>query len=484
LVFLWDSKSRIFMKNYKINILLTMWVIVLSSCEDLETIPQQSLSTELAFSDRQAVEGSLLGVYSLSQDYDVYGSFPQVLAEFQADNVDFIGSFPTLQSIDNFATQADNSSIRDLWRYHYRAILAANAIIKFAPTSPDATLSEEERNQFVAEAKFMRALLLFQMVNLFAHPIQVGGESTEGIPLVMEPYEGEVVNFPRSSVGDVHAQIKQDLEEAILHLPMEYDTPEFTRGRATVGAAKSLLSRLHLYREEWQQAADLAEEVLANELYAIAGNYNFWGVNGPEAVFSLQNSEIDNGRTGSGGWGEYYNPASEGARGDAPFSSYLIEAYEEEPGDRRYTELTQVGGNGMIYTTKFPDFVTHSDNVPIIRTTEVALNLAEALAQLQGVNVRSLGIINQLRTRAGLSDVSGADFSNAQDFIDFILNERRKELAFEGHRRMDLLRYEMPLRPATDPLYPVSQPGEDKTILPIPQRERDINPALTQNGGF
>lgn len=472
------------MKNFRIKTILALAAVSLFSCEDLDTQPQQSLSTELAFSDRQAVEGSLLGVYSLSQDFDVFGSSPQVIAEFQADNVDFIGSFPTLQSIDEYATQADNSSISALWRYHYRAILAANAVIKFAPTSPDATLSDEEKNQFVAEAKFMRAVLMFQMVNLFAHPIQVEGESTEGIPIVLDPYEGEVVNYPRSSVGEVHAQIRQDLEEAIPHLPAEYGSAEFTRGRATIGAANALLSRLHLYRGEWQEAADHAEEVLENDLYSIAPNYNFWGENGPEAVFSIQNSEIDNGRTGSGGWGEYFNPASEGARGDAPFSSYLIAAYQEEPGDRRYTQLTQMGDNGMVYTTKFPDFVTHSDNSPIIRTTEVALNLAEARAHLDGVNEVSLGIINQLRTRAGLPTVAAGDFPSAQAFIDFILDERRKELAFEGHRRMDLLRNGLPLRPASDPRASESLPGENKTILPIPQRERDINPALTQNEGF
>lgn len=472
------------MKNYKVNIILAAFAVSLFSCEDLETEPQQSLSTELAFSDRQAVEGSLLGVYSLTQVFDVYGSLPQVIADYQSDNVNFIGSFPTLQSINDFSTQADNGNVATLWRYHYRAILAANAVIKFTPDSPDATLSEEERNQFVAEAKFVRALLMFQMVNLFAHPVQVGGESSEGIPIVLEPYEGEIVNFPRSNVGEVHAQIRRDLEEAFPHLPVEHGTAAFTRGRATVGAAKALLSRVHLYREEWQQAADLAEEVLDSELYAVAPNYGFWGENAAEYVFSVQNSEIDNGRTGSGGWGEYYNPASAGARGDAPFSAYLIEAYGEEPGDKRFTELTQIGDNGMVYTTKFPDFVTHSDNSPVIRSTEVALNLAEALAQIEGINDGSLGIINQLRTRAGLSSVSEADFSSPQAFIDFILNERRKELAFEGHRRMDLLRYGLPLRPETDPRFEASQAGADKTILPIPQRERDINPELSQNQGF
>ncbi|MDN3687146.1 RagB/SusD family nutrient uptake outer membrane protein [Cyclobacterium jeungdonense] len=471
------------MKNLRIIICLGLLAGSFSSCEDLEIDPQQSLSTELAFADKQAVEGSLLGVYSLSQEFEVFGSLPQVIADFQSDNVDFIGSFPTLQDVRLYATQSDNATIRDLWRRHYQAILAANAVIQFTPESPDESLTQEERAQFVAEAKFMRALLMFQMVNLFAQPIQVGGETAPGIPIVTEPFTGEIVGYPRSTVGEVHAFILDDLTSAVDDLPVSYEAANFTRGRATQGAANALLSRVYLYRGEWQLAADRAEDVLENEsLYELASNYNFWGENNSEYVFSIQNSEIDNGRTGSGGWASYYNPAEDGARGDAPFSVYLLDAYGAS--DRRLTELSKEGDNERIYTTKFPDPVNHSDNSPIIRTTEVVLNRAEALAQLDGVNQESLDLVNDLRVRAGLDEVAAADFSGKEDFVDFILEERRKELAFEGHRRMDLLRYGRALRPQGDEQYEASQAGQNKTILPIPQRELDINPELVQNDGY
>ncbi|MBW3546435.1 MAG: RagB/SusD family nutrient uptake outer membrane protein, partial [Bacteroidetes bacterium] len=244
-----------------------------------------------------------------------------------------------------------------------------------------------------------------------------------------------------------------------------------------------------LYRGEWQLAADYAAEVLGSPLYSLASDYGFWGSVGPEFVFVILNSSIDNGRTGAGGWAEYYNPAGLGARGDAPFSADLVAAYQEEEGDRRFTELTQVvkdedGNVVYTYTTKFPDVINNSDHAPVIRTTEVALNRAEALAQLNGVNQESLDIINTLRTRAGLEEMGMADFASKEAFIEAILDERRKELAFEGHRRMDLLRNMEALRPASDPNFAQSQPGQPKTILPIPQRERDINPALEQNTGY
>ncbi|MBD3628497.1 RagB/SusD family nutrient uptake outer membrane protein [Cyclobacterium sp.] len=470
------------MKNLTKILFMGLLGLSLASCEDLQIDPQQSLSTELAFADRQAVEGSLLGVYSLSQEFEVFGSLPHVISDFQADNVDFIGSFPTLQDIRLYATQSDNTTIRDLWRRHYRAILAANAVIEFTPDSPDESLTAEERDQFVAEAKFMRALLMFQMVNLFAQPIQQG-ESSPGIPIVSDAFTGEIIGYPRSTVGEVHAFILEDLTTAVPDLPASYGSASFTRGRATQGAANALLSRVHLYRGEWQQAADRAQLVLDDEtLYGLATNYAFWGENNQEYVFSIQNSEIDNGRTGSGGWASYYNPAEDGARGDAPFSEYLLDAYDAD--DRRLTEISKEGDNERIYTTKFPDAINNSDNSPIIRTTEVVLNRAEALAQLEGVNAESLDLINQLRERAGLAEVAAGDFSGTEDFVDFILEERRKELAFEGHRRMDLLRYGRALRPEEDDHFAASQAGQDKTILPIPQRELDINPELVQNDGY
>lgn len=93
-------------------------------------------------------------------------------------------------------------------------------------------------------------------------------------------------------------------------------------------------------------------------------------------------------------------------------------------------------------------------------------------------------LINELRERAGLEIFSAGDFDSEDAFIAQILEERRKELAFEGHRRMDLLRNNLPLRPEGDTYFDESKPGENKTILPIPQRELDINTGLVQNPGY
>ncbi len=464
-------------------ITLSMGTAFLSSCEDrLELEPQQSLSTSLAFVDRRASEGSLIGVYSAVQDLEVFGSVPQTIGDYQSDNVEFIGSFPTFQEIFQYTTLSDNGSISTIWADNYRAILAANAVIKNVPGVVDPAFTAAQKAQFVAEAQFLRAIVYFQLVNNFAQPINIGTASGPGVPLVLEPFEGEVTLPARATIGEVHSQIKADLEAAAAALPAAY-TGEFTRGRATRGAAQGMLARLHLYRGEYAQAATFANQVIGSSTYALAANYGFYNGLTPEDVFSVIMTAIDNSRTGSGGWASYYNPAEAGARGDCPISADLVAAFQEEAGDRRFA-LTRRGANGMLYTTKFPDAVNNTDNAPVMRVTEMYLTAAEALAEQNGITAASLDLMNPLRVRAGLPVWTATTFASKEAYIAAILKERRKELAFEGHRRMDLLRKGLPLRPVGNVNRAASAAGQPKTILPIPQREIDLNTNLTQNQGY
>ena len=232
------------------------------------------------------------------------------------------------------------------------------------------------------------------------------------------------------------------------------------------------------------KAETAARSTLAQGIYATATNYAFYSGNTSEDVFTIQNSAIDNGKTGTGGWASFYNPAALGGRGDAPFSQDLITAYTSEAGDKRYD--LKVSGNATdglphLFTSKFPDAVNNSDNSPVIRTTEIYLNLAEALAHENTTpNAEAITILNtKIRNRAGLGPKTVA---TQQDLINALLIERRKELAFEGHSRMDLLRNKQNLRSGN----PAAAYGGNKTILPIPQREIDNNSGLQgqQNPGY
>lgn len=478
--------------NLNKALLILLLVGSFAACKkELAIEPEQALPEQTVFTSKAGAQAALYGVYSSAQTLEVFGGLPLIIGDYQADNVQFVGSFPTLQEINQFTTLSTNTSIAPIWQDHYRVILRANSIINRVPGISDASFTDAQKKQVVAEAKFMRALTYFQLVNLFAQPYNCSAGSNLGVPLVLNEFTAGQIDFPaRSTVNEVHLQIKKDLEEALTDLPETYAAATDTRGRATKGSASGLLSRLHLYRGEWADAATRANEVIAAApTYVLAANYAFYDVNSAEDIFTIQMTTTDNSRTGSGGLASYHRPAAAGGRGDAPFSTDLVEAHLQEPGDKRLTisdSAVASDGARRRFTLKYFDARTNADNAPIIRVTEMYLNQAEALAELNGVNQTSLDLMNALRRRAGLPEWTLSTFTTKEEFVEAILNERRKELAFEGHRRMDLLRRGKPLR-TSGPAAEISKPCVDpKVILPIPQREIDINPSLKgqQNPGY
>jgi starch-binding outer membrane protein, SusD/RagB family len=476
--------------NKKITFILLMVITAISSCKKkLDILPEQSVADLVVFTTKDGAQSALNGVYSTAQLINVFGSQPQIVGDFQADNTEFVGSFPTLQEIVQFTTISTNASVAGWWQDHYRVILRANSIIDRVPGINETGFTDAQKKQMIAEAKFMRALTFFQLVNLFAQPVQINGGNSLGVPLVLKEFTG-AIEFPaRSTVTQTHLQIKKDLEEAIPDLAVSFTAASDTRGRATKGSARALLSRLHLYRGEWTEAAGYANDIItAAPTYVLATNYAFYDGNTAEDIFSIQMTTTDNSRTGAGGWASYHRPAASGGRGDCAFTSNLETAFLAEAGDKRFlASSVGVAADAISrrFTLKFPDAVNNTDNAPIIRVTEMYLNRAEALAERDGINQTSIDLMNLLRTRAGLATWTLATFSTKEELVDAILNERRKELCFEGHRRMDLLRKGKALR-SSGPTAAISKPGDPKVILPIPQREVDINPSLKsqQNPGY
>ena len=464
----------------KFNLIITtLAVIAFIGCKENleEIIPQQSISDQLAFADETGATGATIGIYGLAQDLEVFGSMPAIIGDYQADNVNFIGSFPTLNEIKNYSIIANNGSINGIWRDNFETILAANAVIANVPDVPGDGFTQTERDALIGEAKFMRAAVYFQMVNLFAQPFQISNGANEALPLITDPFTGEVVLYSRSTLNEIHTLIEQDLLDAINQLPGDDLAPD----RASVGAARTLLSRLYLYRENYAGAATQAALVTGGS-YVPAADNSYWGAGGSEFLFTIVNTAVDNGETGSGGWNSYYEPAEQGGRGDCPFSADLLAAFD--PADNRLA-FSEVGDNGETYTLKFNDAATDAGFAPVVRVGEAYLNHAEALANTSGsVTQEMVDLLNMTRTRAGLTAFVIADFATVGDYLTAVLNERRFELAFEGHRRMDLLRNGQNLRPAGDPDFAASAPGQNQTILPIPQAERDLNPNLTQNPGY
>jgi hypothetical protein len=458
-----------------------MTLLVISCENQLNVTPEDNVASSTVFGSFATINGAVVGIYSKNQSGDLNGN-PQLMGDFMADDVNFVGSFPSLQEVDQFNTLATNSTIDNIWLDGYELIGAANNIIVNLPGVTDVLgLDEATKSTFVAEAKFLRALTYFQLVNLFAQPFQQSGGSNLGVPLVSKPFEGGDISefqLERSTVNEVHAFIEQDLVDAIAGLPEDNNL------RATADAARGLLARLYLYRGDWEQAATRANQVINGGNYILATDYDFYDDNpeSPENIFSVINTPTDGPQDESVPGSDevyvnFYN-ASPGGRGDAPFSQDLLDSYAAEAGDRRFTELsvaaTDAGGNDTFFTTKYPDIVNNASDGMVLRVTEMYLIRAEA--NLMGgttIGATPLSDINALRARAGLTPLGAVD-------LDAILLERRKELAFEGHRRMDLLRNSRNLRPGGGA---ESAPGADKVIFPIVDDELTNNPNITQNPG-
>jgi predicted secreted protein len=392
-----------------------------------------------------------------------------------------------LQDINGYVTTSPNGTIQVYWQVHYRVINAANSVIENVSTIKDPALTADISKRLIAEAKFLRAITHFNLLHMFGQPFQVQNGNTPGVPLLLKSFTG-TIEFPvRATVAECYAQIIKDLNEALPDLPVV--STAISRGRATKGAAAGYLSRVHLYKGEFQQAADFANQVVsASTIYSLAANYSFYGA-APTAehVFVIINSAIDNGRTGSGGWASYHRPAANGGRGDCPMAPSLETSFLTQPTDRRYVDLSVIGvaadNQRKRMSLKFPDAANNTDLSPLMRTSEIYLNRAEALAELNGINPESLTLVNGIRARAGLLAWTATTFTTKAAFITAILEERRKELCFEGHRRMDLLRKGLPLR-TTGPTASLAIFGGPKTILPLPQREIDLNKGLVQNASY
>lgn len=460
------------MKN---NVLILILIFTtLLSC-DLDLAPEDQLTKEVAFSNEGTARGVLIGAYGYAQQDNVLNGTPQLMGEWQADNVDFVGSFPTFNEIKDYAILADNVSILAVWDDSYEVISSANLVIKNVPNVDDPNFTPEEKANVVAQAKFLRALIYFNLSNWWAQPLQVAGGSNLSVPLVVEPFEGTVDYPSRATLDQVQAQIEQDLQDAIADLDDSND-----RTIATLGAAQALLARLYLYQERWSEAVELANQVIMNPNYQLAPNYTFYNTQSSEHIFTLVNT-ADDGQTSGQGFSGLTNPTPVG-RGDAPFSDDLLAAFAAEPGDLRFSTLTQMGVDALgamrTFTSKFPDGITNADNAPVIRITEMYLIRAEAnLMDGTAVGADPLDDVNTLRSRAGLPDLVAVG-------LNAILNERRKELCFEGHRRMDLLRHGMNLRRPGMDNEAESAPGENFVIFPIPVNELDLNENLVQNPGY
>lgn len=489
---------------YRLKIPLLVFLIAgLGSCDLLENQqPQQSLPFQGGLDTVEELQNALTGTYNDLQDIEGT-NFAQVLfaSDIIADDVIWTGSFPTYTEIASQEMTVLNGSIEDHWNGAYTAINDANIILSRLPELDDPNATEEVVNNLRGEALFIRALEYYYLVQTFAKPWGATSDNSHmGVPLQLEQVTSadDFQNPSRATVAQVYAQIITDLQEAQGLLTTN------TPNKATAGAATALLARIALIQERWSDAATLAGQVINDYNYELLPEVTtyFREELSAESIFEIENTVQDVVDPSNTSITAVYH---EETRDDIQISENYVEALDNIITDDQEAALSLANLSaydtrdsllltGTIAdtsnTTKYESNINADDNLPVLRLSEIILTRAEALAETDGVNQASIDLLNQIRTRAiVVTDSNGdpvtdetlieyqlTDFASAQELIDAILLERRVELAFEGHRKIDLQRRHLDVRgTAWD---------ADILTFPIPLSQTDANENIKQNPAY
>lgn len=473
-------KCKIFASLLVLGILFNF-----SSCnKKLDVLPTQTLSPEAGLKTESDLIGLLIGAYDGLQNTSSYGGDIQLMADMWANRyyLRFRGTFNGLLQIASVTTTSNviltnNGWATSLWGNAYRTINNCNLVLEnlsLSKNSARPTASVE------GEALFIRGSLYFELARLFGKTWGDGDNNTNpAVPLILKstPFEVSQLtdeNYPaRASVAAIYNQAKADLQKAATLLPVT------NQHYATKWAAMAQLSRIALMQGDYATARDMADQVIASNRYSLTTpfnnlwfNYiNFGGVAPLEYVFYIRITNQD----GTNGLNTYYGqtissiPGTAG-RGDLDVQVPWVNLHEA--GDVRGTYF-QAGSSGRRLTRKHLDRFGH---VPVIRLAEMYLTRAEANFRLgTAVGNTPLADVNLIRNRANLPSLVAVTLSD-------ILKERALELAFEGHFLHDIkrLRLSMPGSNITNgPAW-----NSPRLIMPVPQRERDVNKNLTQNEGY
>ncbi len=449
--------------------LIATGVVILSSCEKvLDQKPQTSLDANTAYTTRQGVEAGLLGCYSALQSTSYYGLEYWALSDMYAGVITHTGTFPTYAQVNNKQILPDNTNTTNIWNQIYTGINRVNTVLVSASALTDPAFAKA---QVTGEAKFLRALMYFDLLRAFGGSATGFGSGGRGLPVkttpTLAPTDASAVAL--SSEADVWKLINADLDYAIANLTTS------TTGRANVNAARALKARAALYVNDYATADAMATAVI-NALKGtgtgLAADYStLWLTQNvkPESIFELQ---FDVNNTNSIAF--YYFPTASGGRNEIGSSATL--AAESALDKRKATNIRLMGTTNKTY--KYSR-IGGTDNVIIIRLAEMYLIRAEAKALAAAPDLAAaISDLNLIKARAGLANSIAV--TQAEVLAD-IYQERYWEFAHEGHAFYD---YKRTNRLATG-FAAFSGSNAFRAVWPTPQREIiNSNGLVTQVTGY
>lgn len=513
------------MKNIFRIITVTLTIVVMStSCDDLlEPTPFGQQDISVTFTDFGGTVTAVNGIYNAFVAGNLYrGENALLNVDYASDDVvgDSRIASAGYNRLDYFELPEDNAQTFTIWADLYRAIYRSNVVIERVPgLELPETLTRNSagllfKDQFIGEAKFLRAFSYFNLVRLFGD-----------VPLHLVPITSpDQVNLPRTDAGQIYEQIISDLTDASLLLPPSYNNSGVGNetGRVTKWAALTMLADVYLTQKNYPLAAQTAQRVITESGRQLNATYagNFAGrggqENSSESLFEIQFSN-NGANTGTSPFGNNYSfvmgsPSeanggvvslgayrptdNESIDNEADFSGGLIQEYEADDVRLTTTFTSTLGGGGITRWLTWKHHVLNTGSVgqanfPIYRLAEVFLIYAEATNEGNLLDETGLEYVNQLRRRAfslPLTTTSDKDIASGlsqAEYRDIIRSERRKELAMENKRWFDLQRYGFEY---ANQVLKINQGRErfdaNKLLLPIARIEIINNPELVQNPGW
>jgi len=522
------------------NIGLLLLIGASFSCKKLSEHPQGNLTPENFYQTQSDAVAAVTAVYStlttdINNDFPIYGRNLNLIVDNPSDNQVYSPSNtnPDVRAMGTATYVSTNDRVHKIYAQLYWGINRANIAIDRIPAIPAAQFVDPSHSavNLVREARFIRALLYFDLVRLFGPvPLVLHDQATVAAA-------DELVS--RTPGDSVYAQIITDLDSATL-LPTSYTGANL--GRVTSGAAHALLAKVYVTRQDWSNAVTELRKVIttgtAGLIDATTGNYGYdlftkfsdafqaATKNGKEHIFSAQFNGTTGGFTSTNTLSSF-TWSNSAYTADIPADSSVVHLFDiaDQRRDASFYDSLVNQTTGKLVKWPFFNFLKFVDqstgfvtalqgnqganskiNFPVIRYAEVLLLYAEALNELNGSPTPdAYTAINIVRARAYKSYTSGGAYTDhtydlspglsVSGFRDAVFTERRKEFIQESQRWFDLVR-RTDFGPGQYYLQSVlAMPGSPKaaatlkdTLFPIPQTEIDLyggrNPNFQQNPGW
>lgn len=479
------------MKNsFKIKnaaLIFGMLLLLNSACVDLEEAPQDFTRPSTFYASTGQIEAAF--VSAMSRLYGEWENYGYGYGYFASDDQLYGGNL-------NFSEDQGT----DLWNAHYSSIADLNPAIEALNNDRLATTATaEQKDELMAQAKFIRAFNYFSLVRLFGD-----------VPLITEktnPVADEIVRTP---TAEVYKLIEEDLLFAVQHLPESW--PDDQQGRPASGAAKTLLAKVYItmatapmndvtyYAKAKAMAADVIDDAIYSLVPDVDKVFALENAYGPEIMWSFNASEDDNSTPPqiwlpgemADGWGDFKADRIWGEAFPAQprKDAYLVlEDWNGVPYTEWKNSTTTPHVRKYLYDTRENQERYRSvQNIPILRYADALLLFAEADNMVSnGPTQEAVDAVNMIIDRANGHAANPSDpllttSMTQAEFDAAVIQQRNLELCFEYDRWYDLVRKRI-LCDKTIPAY--QQNCDDNDYLwPIPQTDLRLNPALQQNPGY